>query len=125
MKKSEFAEKYNFNLEDAKRDLEAKLDKIDRNKGALAHKAENQRNRGDVAGAEKTMRQHERFVRFGKKALKNGVYEVTLVGKFRYTTRVNANSAEEAGDRAMREAQVAAKGVTLYDKKVQKATETT
>ena len=42
MKKSEFAEKYNFNLEDAKRDLEAKLDKIDRNKGALAHKAENQ-----------------------------------------------------------------------------------
>ena len=27
MKKSEFAEKYNVNLEDAQRDLEAKLDK--------------------------------------------------------------------------------------------------
>ena len=47
MKKSEFAEKYNFNLEDAKRDLEAKLDKIDRNKGALAHKAENQSPEGN------------------------------------------------------------------------------
>lgn len=123
MRKIEFANKYNVDLNDAKRDLEAKLDKIDRNKGALAHKAENQRNRGDVAGAEKTMRQHERFVRFGNKALKKGVYDVTIVGKFRYSTRVNANSADEAGDRAMREAQVAARGVNLYDKKVQKATE--
>ena len=125
MRKKILSEKYMVNFEDAKRDIEAKLDKIDRNKGTLAHKAETQRSRGDVAGADKTMRQHERFVRFGSKALKKGVYEVTLVGKFRYTTRVNANSAEEAGDRAMREAQVAAKGVTLYDKKVQKATETT
>ena len=125
MRKIEFANKYNVNLEDAKRDLEAKLDKIDRNKGALAHKAENQRNRGDVAGAEKTMRQHERFVRFGNKALKKGVYDVTIVGKFRNSTRVKANSADEAGDRAMREAQVAARGVNLYDKKVQKATEST
>lgn len=125
MRKSEIAELYNINLEDVKRDDESKLDKIDRNKGFLAHKAETQRSKGDVAGANKTMRQHERFVRFGNKALKRAVYEVSLVGKFRYTTRVNANSAEEAGDRAMREAQVAAKGVTLYDKKVQKATETT
>lgn len=109
-------EKYNLTLDRARTD-EEKLNRIDRLRGTLAHRAAAARLGTDYRTANRAEKNRDRLLQFGLKKGKKK-FHVILEGKFRYETDVVAEDADDAGYRAKTEAQAAARGVNLKQEKV-------
>ncbi len=121
MKITDIIGKYNLTLDRARTD-EEKLNRIDRLRGALAHRAATARSGANYVAAKRAEKNRERLLQFGMKKGKNK-FHVILEGKFRYETDVVAEDADDAGYRAKTEAQTAARGVNLKQEKVLSAKE--
>lgn len=121
MQLTDIKEKYNL-TEDRARTDEEKLNRIDRLRGALAHRAAAARSGADYKNAEKAERNRKRLLQLGVRKGKKK-FHVVLEGKFRYETDVVAEDVDDAGYRAKAEAQSAARGVNLKQEKVVSARE--
>lgn len=121
MQQTDIRKRYNL-TEDRARTDEEKLNRIDRLRGALAHRAAAARSGADYKNAEKAERNRKRLLQLGVRKGKKK-FHVILEGKFRYETDVVAEDVDDAGYRAKAEAQSAARGVNLKQEKVVSAKE--